>query len=43
LITAHFEKVNRTKNKFRCILTDVMIHVNGKDYILKRMTADISY
>ena len=43
MIQAHFDKVNRTKNKFRCVLSDVMIHINGKDYILKKMTADIEY
>ena len=43
MIQAHFEKVNRTKNKFRCVLTDVMIHINGKDFILKKRTADIFY
>lgn len=34
LINAHFEKVQRTKNKFRCTLNDVMVHISGKDFIL---------
>jgi hypothetical protein len=24
-------------------LNDIMIHINGKDYILKKMTADVYY
>lgn len=43
LINANFRKVQRTKTKFRCQLEDVMIHINGKDYIVKNMTADIAY
>jgi hypothetical protein len=43
LINANFRKVQRTKTKFRCQLEDVMIHINGKDYIVKNMTADITY
>ena len=43
MIQALYEKVNRTRNKYRCVLTDVMIHINGKDYVLKKMTADITY
>ena len=43
IINAHFEKVQRTKNRFRLALNDIMIHINGKDYILKKMTADVYY
>jgi len=43
IINAHFEKVQRTKNRFRLTLNDIMIHINGKDFILKKMTADVGY
>lgn len=43
LINAHFEKVQRSKLKFRLYLQDIMIHMSGKDYIVKKMTADIFY
>lgn len=42
-ISALYEKVQRTKTKFRCFLNDVMIHIKGKDYVLKKLTADIEY
>ena len=43
IINAHFEKVQRTKNRFRLTLNDIMIYINGKDFILKIMTADVNY
>ena len=43
MINAHFEKVQRTKNKFRCTLNDVMVHIKGKDFILSKLYADIQY
>lgn len=43
LINAHYKKVARTKSKYKCDLQDVMIHIKGRDYIVKSMTADISF
>ncbi len=42
-ITAQYEKVQRTKQKYKCMFKDVIIHINGKDYVLKRINADIEY
>jgi transcription initiation factor TFIIA large subunit len=29
-------KVQRVKNKWKCVLKDGMIHVNGKDYLFMK-------
>lgn len=42
-ITAQYEKVQRTKQKYKCIFKDVVMHINGKDYVVKRINADIEY
>jgi len=44
MIVGHYDKdVTRTKNKFKVSLVDVMIRIKGKDYILKKLSADITY
>lgn len=42
-ITAQYEKVQRTKQKYKCVFKDVIIHIKGKDYVVKRVNADIEY
>ncbi len=42
-ITAQFEKVQRTKQKYKCIFKDVIIHMNGRDFVVRKMTAEIEY
>lgn len=42
-IAAQYEKVQRTKQKYRCQFKDVILHVNGKDYVLRKLQADIDY
>ena len=32
----------RVKNKWKCILKDGMIHVNGKDYLFSKCTGYVS-
>lgn len=32
----------RVKNKWKCILKDGMIHVNGKDYLFAKCTGWVS-
>ncbi|KAJ1554461.1 hypothetical protein HK096_003451, partial [Nowakowskiella sp. JEL0078] len=34
LILCQYEKVSRIKNRWRCVLKDGIINVNGKDYLL---------
>jgi hypothetical protein len=33
-----FMQVARVKNKWKCVLKDGMIHVNGKDYLFAKCT-----
>ena len=38
-IDPHFPtQVARVKNKWKCILKDGMIHINGKDYLFAKCT-----
>ena len=44
IIVGQWEKdVTRTKSKFKLQLVDVMIRINGKDFILKKLGAEIQY
>jgi hypothetical protein len=36
-----FEKVQKTKNKWKVSLKDCIFHVAGKDYLVKKCQADI--
>jgi transcription initiation factor TFIIA large subunit len=42
-ITAQYERVQRTKQKYKCVFKDVIIHIKGKDYVVKKVNADIEY
>jgi hypothetical protein len=37
LILCQYEKVSRIKNKWKCILKDGIVHINGKDYVFNRV------
>lgn len=42
-IAAQYEKVQRTKKMYKCDLKDVIIRMNNKDYVVKKIRADIVY
>lgn len=42
-ITCQYEKVTRSKNKWKCILKDGMMHINGRDYAFHRATCDFEW
>ncbi|CDW82672.1 transcription initiation factor iia large subunit-like [Stylonychia lemnae] len=42
-IAAQYEKVQRTKQKYKCTFKDVIVHINNKDFVLKKLKADIFY
>jgi len=42
-VIGQFEKVQRSKTKFKCHMKDVIISFGGKDVILKRATAELIY
>ncbi|KAF9218791.1 transcription factor IIA, alpha/beta subunit [Gyrodon lividus] len=38
IVFCTYDKVGRVKNKWKCILKDGMIHINGKDYLFAKCT-----
>ncbi|KXN90961.1 Transcription initiation factor IIA large subunit, partial [Leucoagaricus sp. SymC.cos] len=38
IVFCTYDKVARVKNKWKCILKDGMIHINGKDYLFAKCT-----
>ncbi|KAG6831719.1 hypothetical protein H0H87_004270 [Tephrocybe sp. NHM501043] len=42
IVFCTYDKVARVKNKWKCILKDGMIHVNGKDYLFAKCTGYVS-
>ncbi|KAJ3395118.1 NME NM23 member 5 [Chytriomyces hyalinus] len=43
MILCQYEKVNRTKNKWKCVFKDGIVHVNGKDYLFHKASADFEW
>jgi len=39
---SHAQKVARVKNKWKCILKDGMIHINGRDYLFAKCTGCVT-
>ena len=42
-ILCQWEKVTRTKNKWKCVLKDGVANVNGSDYIFQRAQCDFEF
>lgn len=40
---ANLSQVARVKNKWKCVLKDGMIHVNGKDYLFSKCTGYVQF
>jgi hypothetical protein len=43
LILCQYEKVNRIKNKWKCVFRDGIIHVDGKDYLFNKATTEFDW
>ncbi|KAI6134740.1 transcription factor IIA alpha beta subunit [Pisolithus croceorrhizus] len=43
IVFCTYDKVGRVKNKWKCILKDGMIHVNGKDYVFAKCTGEFEW
>ncbi|KAF4567243.1 hypothetical protein EYR40_006240 [Pleurotus pulmonarius] len=43
IVFCTYDKVARVKNKWKCILKDGMIHINGKDYLFARCTGEFEW
>ena len=43
IVLCQFEKVNRIKNKFKCVLKDGIMNLQGKDYHFSRATGEFDF
>jgi len=43
LVLAQFDKVNRTKSKWKCNLKDGIMHLNGRDYTFNRANGEFEF
>lgn len=42
-IFAEFMNIKRTKLKFKCEFRNAMLHLRGRDYVIKSLVGDIDY
>jgi hypothetical protein len=42
-IFAEWLKIKRQREKFVCEFRNAVIHINGKDFVLKTISAEINY
>jgi len=42
-IFAEFINIKRTKLKFKCEFRNAMLHLRGRDYVIKSLVGDIDY
>jgi transcription initiation factor TFIIA large subunit len=38
-----YDRVQRVKNKWKCVLKDGMVHINGKDYLFSKCTGEFEW
>ncbi|KAL5229787.1 hypothetical protein ABZP36_028563 [Zizania latifolia] len=43
LVLAQFDKVTRTKNRWKCTLKDGIMHLNGKDVLFNKATGEFDF
>lgn len=43
LVVAQFEKVTRSKNKWKCILKDGVMHLNMRDYLFSKANGEFEF
>jgi len=43
IVFCTYDKVARVKNKWKCVLKDGMIHVNGRDYLFAKCTGEFEW
>ncbi|XP_034895895.1 transcription initiation factor IIA large subunit isoform X2 [Populus alba] len=43
LVLAQFDKVTRTKSKWKCILKDGIMHINNKDILFNKATGEFDF
>ncbi|KAI0645848.1 transcription factor IIA alpha/beta subunit [Trametes meyenii] len=43
IVFCTYDKVARVKNKWKCVLKDGMIHINGKDYLFAKCSGEFEW
>jgi len=43
IVFCTYDKVQRVKNKWKCVLKDGMVHLNGKDYLFSKCTGEFEW
>lgn len=43
VVLCQYEKVNRTRNKWRCVFKSGIIHVNGADYVFSKANGEFEW
>ena len=43
VVVAQFEKVTRTKNRWKCTLKDGVMHLNGRDFLFTRASGEMQF
>jgi len=43
LVLCQFDKVTRTKNKWKCVLKDGIMHLKGKDYVFHKANGEFDW
>lgn len=43
VVIAQFEKVSRTKNRWKCQLKDGIITINGRDYLFNKASGEMQF
>ncbi|TFL03078.1 transcription factor IIA, alpha/beta subunit-domain-containing protein [Pterulicium gracile] len=43
IVFCTYDKVARVKNKWKCVLKDGMVHVNGRDYLFAKCTGEFEW
>lgn len=43
IVFCTYDKVARVKTKWKCILKDGIVHVNGKDYLFSKCTGEFEW
>jgi len=43
IVLCQYDKVSRTKNKWKCVLKDGIMLINGRDYLFHKATGDFEW
>ena len=43
VVLCQYEKVSRTRNKWRCVFKSGIIHVNGADYVFSKANGEFEW